>query len=101
MGVTMSELAAAGRDKLTLIASPPLSSFGYWVEQLIAESTGKEGKGILPVVGESVGTPAAYGNDRLFVYLRLDDDDTYDVAVQALEEAGHPIIRLRLRDLYA
>jgi transaldolase/glucose-6-phosphate isomerase len=100
LGVTMSELAAAGRDKLTLIASPALSSFGYWVEQLIAESTGKEGKGILPVVGEPVGTPAVYGNDRLFVYLRLDNDDTHDADVQALEEAGHPIVRLRLRDLY-
>jgi transaldolase/glucose-6-phosphate isomerase len=100
LGVTMSELAAAGRDKLTLIASPPLASFGGWVEQLVAESTGKEGKGILPVVGEPVGAPESYGQDRLFVYLRLDGDETFDARVQALEEAGLPVVRLQLRDRY-
>ncbi len=104
LGAILGELAEAGRDKVTLITSPPLTSFGDWVEQLIAESTGKEGKGILPVVGEPLGPPQVYGDDRLFVYLRLDDDDAsgdrYDAAVQALEDAGQPVVRLWLRDRY-
>jgi transaldolase/glucose-6-phosphate isomerase len=111
LGAVMGELAKAGRDKITLITSPHIVSFGNWVEQLIAESTGKEGKGILPVVGEPVGRPDAYGDDRLFVYLRLDGStglttngstrvDAHDAAVQALEDAGHPVVRLRLNDLY-
>ena len=100
LGAIMGELAKAGRDKLTLITSPEISSFGDWVEQLIAESTGKEGKGIVPVVGEPVGPPEVYGDDRLFVYLRLEGDATHDAAVEALEEAGHPVVRLRLRDRY-
>jgi transaldolase/glucose-6-phosphate isomerase len=104
LGAVLGELAEAGRDKVTLITSPPVASFGDWVEQLIAESTGKEGKGILPVVGEPLGPPSVYGDDRLFVYLRLDGDETsideYDAAVQALEDAGQPVVRLRLRDRY-
>ncbi len=96
----MGALALAGRDKLTLIASPPLANFGDWVEQLIAESTGKEGKGILPVVGEAVGKPSQYGDDRFFVYLRLEGDQTYDAKVRVLEEAGYPVVRLALADLY-
>ena len=100
LGAILGELAQAGRDKVTFVTSPQLVNFGDWVEQLIAESTGKEGKGILPVVGESLGAPGVYGDDRLFVYLRLDGDDTHDAAVQALEDAGQPVVRLRLRDLY-
>jgi transaldolase/glucose-6-phosphate isomerase len=100
LGVIISELAKVGRDKLTFIISPPLESFGDWVEQLIAESTGKEGKGILPVVGEPVGVPEDYGADRLFVYLRLAGDDTFDSAVQALRAAGQPVLQLDLHDLY-
>ena len=104
LGAVLGELARAGRDKVTFITSPMLGNFGDWVEQLIAESTGKEGQGILPVVGEPLGPPPAYGDDRLFVYLRLDGDqsslDEQDAAVQALEEAGQPVVRLRLRDLY-
>ncbi len=104
LGAVMGELGKAGRDKVTFVVSPPLSSFGDWVEQLIAESTGKAGKGILPVVGEPLGPPRVYDPDRLFVYLRLDDDDTsekvYDAALDALGEAGHPVVRFRLRDLY-
>jgi transaldolase/glucose-6-phosphate isomerase len=104
LGAVLGVLAMAGRDKVTFIPSPPLASFGDWVEQLIAESTGKEGKGILPVVGEPLGSPQVYGDDRLFVYLRLDGDDAsidvYDAAVQALEDAGQPVVRLRLRDRY-
>jgi transaldolase/glucose-6-phosphate isomerase len=70
------------------------------VEQLIAESTGKNGKGILPVVGEPLGSPDVYGEDRLFVHLQLAGDRSHDSAVQALENAGHPVVRLQLRDLY-
>ena len=100
LGVVLGELAKAGRDKVTLISSPQIASFGDWVEQLIAESTGKEGKGILPVVGEGVGSPANYGEDRLFVYMRLEGDDTYDGEMAELERAGHPLVRLSLHDLY-
>jgi hypothetical protein len=100
LGAIMGVLAKAGRDKITLISSPGLANFGDWVEQLIAESTGKEGKGILPIVGEPVGSPEVYGDDRLFVYLRLDGDTTHDDAVAALESAGQPLITLRLKDRY-
>ena len=100
LGVAMGDLANNGVDKLTLITSPALASFGDWAEQLIAESTGKEGKGILPVVGEPLDAPDVYGDDRLFVYLRIDGDDTYDDAVDALQKAGQPVIRLSLSDLY-
>lgn len=100
IGAIMGELAKAGRDKITFIISPQIESYGDWVEQLIAESTGKEGKGILPVVGEPVGTPDVYSNDRLFVYLNLTNDSTNDTAVQTLQDAGHPIIRVTLKDLY-
>jgi transaldolase/glucose-6-phosphate isomerase len=100
LGAIMGELTKTGRDKLTLIISPAFGSFGDWVEQLIAESTGKEGKGILPVVGEPLGGPDVYGNDRLLVYLRLAGDDTHDDAIQALGDAGHPVVRLHLDDLY-
>ena len=79
--------ANAGRDKATLVVSPPISTFGYWVEQLIAESTGKEGKGILPVEGETLGDPAVYGNDRVFVYLRTETE--FDAAQDdAMSAAG-------------
>ena len=83
-------LAVAGRDKVTLIASPGISSIGAWLEQLIAESTGKHGKGMIPVDGEEVGSPDVYGDDRLFIYLRLDSgaDPSQDAAVDALEHAG-------------
>ncbi|HET8854176.1 MAG TPA: hypothetical protein VFN02_16785 [Ktedonobacteraceae bacterium] len=100
LGAVMGELAIAGRDKVTLIASPSIAAFGPWVEQLIAESTGKEGKGILPVADEPVGPPAVYGEDRLFVYLRLEGDETYDAAVLPLIRAGEPIVQIHLRDLY-
>jgi glucose-6-phosphate isomerase len=100
LGAIMGELAKAGRDKITFVTSPQIASFGDWVEQLIAESTGKEGRGILPVVGEPLAQPAAYGDDRLFIHLRLDGDETHDATVATLETAGHPVVRLRLRDLY-
>jgi transaldolase/glucose-6-phosphate isomerase len=100
LGAVLGELAKAGRDKMTLVTSPAFASFGDWVEQLIAESTGKEGKGILPVVGEPVGAPDVYGDDRFFVYLRVAGDDAHDAPVQALEDAGHPVVHLHLDDLY-
>ena len=100
LGAVLGELAKAGRDKLSLIISPDMCTFGDWVEQLIAESTGKEGKGILPVVGESVGSPDVYANDRVFAYLRLSDDHTYDEALLAFESAGYPVVRLELKDVY-
>ncbi|MFQ5606021.1 MAG: glucose-6-phosphate isomerase [bacterium] len=99
-GTIMGELALAGRDKLTLIASPQIKHFGLWAEQLIAESTGKEGKGILPVDGEQVGSPEDYAPDRLFVYMRLAGDSTYDDKVQALRDARFPVVQLDLNDLY-
>jgi len=98
LGVVLGELAKAGRDKVTLLASPQICSFGDWVEQLMAESTGKEGKGIVPVVGEPVGPPDLYGKDRIFVHVRLNGDDTNDTAVAQLEKAGHPVVRLFLKD---
>ena len=100
LGAALGELALAGRDKLTLAVSPGVASFGAWVEQLIAESTGKEGKGILPVDGETLGEPSVYGDDRLFVHLRLDGDDSLDDAVGNLAAAGHPVVTLHLRDAY-
>ena len=100
LGATMGELAMAGRDKATLITSPSLSHFGTWVEQLVAESTGKEGKGILPVTGETVSSPDKYAKDRLFVYMRLNEDSTHDANLQSLKEDGQPVIQLNLSDVY-
>jgi transaldolase/glucose-6-phosphate isomerase len=97
LGAVMGELAVGGRNKVTLIASPKVATFGYWVEQLIAESTGKEGKGIVPIEGEPVGKPGVYGDDRLFVHIRMDGDAPHR-AVQALEKAGQPVVTLTLRD---
>ena len=88
LGAVLGAAALAGRDKLTLVLPESIATFGYWVEQLIAESTGKEGTGILPVEGEALGSPDVYGDDRLFV--ALGDDD----AVAPLEAAGHPVVRL-------
>ncbi len=100
LGAILGELAKAGRDKVTFITSQSLASFGDWVEQLIAESTGKEGKGILPVVGEPLVDSTGYGQDRVFVYLHLEGEDAHNAAVDALEAAQHPVIRLNLKDLY-
>ena len=97
LGGVMGKLATQGRNKLTLIMSPKVATFGYWVEQLLAESTGKEGKGIVPIEGEPVGKPGVYGDDRLFVYIRMDADPP-NRAVQALEKAGHPVVTLTMRD---
>jgi transaldolase/glucose-6-phosphate isomerase len=102
LGAVIGRAARDGRDKLTLVCSPGIASFGYWLEQLIAESTGKQGRGIIPVEGEALGPPAVYGRDRLFVYLRLADgaDAEQDAKVAALEAAGQPVVRIALRDAY-
>jgi transaldolase/glucose-6-phosphate isomerase len=100
LGTIMGELTKAGRDKITFIVSKPIASFGYWVEQLIAESTGKIGKGIVPIEGEAPGAPSVYGDDRFFVMLRLAGDKSLDAKAAALEKAGQPIIRIELADLY-
>jgi len=102
LGAVMGSLAKAGRDKVTIIASPALATFGLWVEQLLAESTGKEGTGLIPVAQEPVLNPAAYGTDRLFVYLRLkgDANTALDRHVQALAKAHHPVLQFDLRDRY-
>jgi transaldolase/glucose-6-phosphate isomerase len=100
LGAILGELTKAGRDKVTFVISPAIASFGDWVEQLIAESTGKEGRGILPVVGEPLGPPGVYGCDRLFVHIRLDSDGIHDAALAALQTAGHPVVRLNLHDPY-
>lgn len=102
LGVTMAELAKGGRDKLTFMISPEIESFGHWVEQLIAESLGKEGKGIIPVVGESVDAAHACGEDRLFVYLRLKPakDSQFEQKIEELKQSGHPVVQIELNDLY-
>ncbi|MBI4611625.1 MAG: bifunctional transaldolase/phosoglucose isomerase [Candidatus Rokubacteria bacterium] len=100
LGIAMGSAARAGRDKLTLITGPRLRPFGLWIEQLIAESTGKRGTGIVPVAGEPLGPPEVYGNDRLFVRLRLHggdvDEHERDGKVERLRAAGHPIVNIRL-----
>ncbi len=100
LGVALGELAKAGRDKLTFIISQEIESFGDWVEQLMAESTGKEGKGILPVVGEVLAAPQTYGDDRVFVWLHLKGDDSLAKAFESLIETGHPVIEIVLDDAY-
>lgn len=102
LGVLMAAMAGIGRDKLTLVTPSPIESFGLWAEQLIAESLGKEGKGIIPVVGEPLLGPQAYANDRFFVHLRLagEPDAATNAAVDAIAAAGHPVAQLELRDRY-
>jgi transaldolase/glucose-6-phosphate isomerase len=99
---TILGLAATGhgRDKVTFMASPRVASLGAWLEQLIAESTGKEGKGLIPVDREPSGDPASYGNDRLFVFLTMRGDDDQDQLATALQRAGHPVVRVTVEDPY-
>jgi hypothetical protein len=94
LGVALGEAALQGRDKATFVVSEPISSFGLWVEQLIAESTGKQGRGVLPVADEPLGEPESYGNDRLFVYLRSADapDAELDAKLAALGRVGQPVV---------
>jgi glucose-6-phosphate isomerase len=99
LGAVLGELARAGRDKATFIFSPQIESFGAWLEQLIAESLGKEGKGILPVVGDPLGGPADYAPDRVFISIRL-QGERQDEAFSALLAAGHPVVQIELTDRY-
>ena len=104
LGAVIGALAKEGRDKVTIYTSESLRSFGHWAEQLLAESLGKEGVGALPVAGASVGLPHDYVSDRLFIYLRVDNDSDVaeqDAAVRALREAGHPRVTIRLADKLA
>ncbi len=98
LGAILGTAAKAGRDKVTIIASPGIADMGAWLEQLLAESTGKQGHGIVPVDDEPLGAPGAYGQDRVFAYLRLTTapDAAQDAAVAALEQAGQPVVRLSL-----
>jgi glucose-6-phosphate isomerase/transaldolase/glucose-6-phosphate isomerase len=102
LGATMASLAQAGRDKVTLISSPQITTFGLWAEQLLAESTGKEGTGLIPVANEPIVSPTAYGTDRLFVYLRLKGDQNrqLDRQIAGLARHGHPVLTLILQDRY-
>jgi transaldolase/glucose-6-phosphate isomerase len=102
LGCILGVATLNGRDKLTFIASPQVASMGAWLEQLIAESTGKQGKGVLPLDAEPAGSPDVYGDDRVFVYLRHDAtaDADQDQAVERLEQAGQPVIRINMTDVY-
>ncbi len=101
LGASLATSAKAGRDKVTFVTSPAISGLGAWIEQLIAESTGKEEKGIIPIDGEPLGAPEVYGSDRLFVYIRYTEapDAKQEAAVAALEKFGHPVIRIEMADL--
>jgi transaldolase/glucose-6-phosphate isomerase len=92
-----------GRDKVTIITEPQIADLGAWLEQLLAESTGKQGRGFIPLAGEPVGPPQAYADDRFFAYLRLEgaDEQTQSEAVDALERAGHPVARIVLKDIWS
>jgi len=102
LGLILGVAAKKGRDKVTLITSPGISDFGAWLEQLMAESTGKEGKGLIPVDREALGSPEIYGKDRVFAYIRLEGgaDAKQDQAADAFAKAGHPVVRIALADIY-
>ena len=99
LGAALAQAAFRGaRDKVTFLASSQIATIGMWLEQLIAESTGKEGKGIVPVAGEPPGSPSAYSDDRVFVSLKCGDDSAHEALCRAVEDAGHPVVRIHLRD---
>ncbi|MDO8479382.1 MAG: ribose 5-phosphate isomerase B [Candidatus Rokubacteria bacterium] len=98
LGAALAGLGKAGRDKVTLVLSRKLRGLGPWIEQLLAESLGKDGKGLVPVDDEPLGPPAVYGEDRVFVAVTLDGDLSHDAALNELEDAGHPVIRIALRE---
>jgi glucose-6-phosphate isomerase len=103
LGAVLGTLGRAGRNKVTLVTSPGIGDAGAWLEQLLAESTGKQGKGLIPVDRETLGTPDRYGQDRLFAYLRLESapDAAQDRAVDALAKAGQPVVRISVTEPYA
>ncbi len=102
LGAILGVLGKSGRDKVTLVASPGIRDLGAWLEQLLAESTGKQGKALIPVDGERPGPPEVYGDDRIFVYLRLESapDAEQDAAVARLEQAGQPVVRIAVANPY-
>jgi transaldolase/glucose-6-phosphate isomerase len=102
LGIILGTAAKAGHDKVTIITSPDISDLGAWLEQLLAESTGKAGRGIIPVDREELGAPEVYGNDRVFVYLHTEHatDAASETKLAALEKAGHPVVRISMADIY-
>ncbi len=102
LGAALGQLALQGRDKVTLVTPAALASLGMWLEQLLAESTGKEGTGLVPVAGERPGEPSVYGEDRVFVHFRLGDEaeEPVEPRVAALKQAGHPVVTIQLADRY-
>jgi transaldolase/glucose-6-phosphate isomerase len=103
LGAVLGALAKTGRDKITFVIPGEIASFGDWAEQLIAESTGKDGHGVVPVVGEPLGEPEMYGRDRVFLHVSLSgaaDPADQATRLEALSAAGHPVVRLALRDAY-
>jgi transaldolase / glucose-6-phosphate isomerase len=102
LGIILGTAANAGRDKVTIITSPGISDLGAWLEQLLAESTGKIGKGIIPVDREALTSPDIYGDDRVFAYVRLENgvDADQEAKVAAIEKAGHPVVRITIADTY-
>src|SRR5690348_8260178 len=101
LGLAMGLAGLEGRDKVTILSSKKIADFGAWTEQLIAESTGKEGKGLIPVDGETLGDVSAYGNDRFFIDIRTEgeDDAAHDEKLTALEQAGHPVARIVMKSI--
>jgi len=98
LGAVLAGLARAGRDKVTLVLSEKIRALGGWIEQLLAESLGKDGTGLVPVADEPLGAPTVYGDDRIFVAIVLEGDTTHDAALAKLSDAGHPVLRLALKD---
>ncbi|MET4386313.1 transaldolase/glucose-6-phosphate isomerase [Bradyrhizobium sp. F1.4.3] len=101
LGLAMGLAGLEGRDKVTILSSNKIADFGAWAEQLIAESTGKEGKGLIPIAGEPLGEPSLYGNDRFFIDIRTEGeaDATHDQKLTALEQAGHPVVRIVMKSI--
>jgi transaldolase / glucose-6-phosphate isomerase len=101
LGLAMGLAGLEGRDKVTIFASAKVADFGAWAEQLIAESTGKEGKGLIPIEGETLGEPSVYGNDRFFIDIRTEgeDDAAHEDRLAALEQAGHPVARIVMKSI--
>ena len=101
LGLAMGLAGLEGRDKVTIFSSTKIAAFGAWAEQLIAESTGKDGKGLIPIDGETLGDPSLYGNDRFFIDLRTEGEDNsvHDEKLAALEHAGHPVVRIVLQSI--
>src|SRR6202012_1866623 len=99
--LAMGQAGLEGREKVTIFSSPKIADFGAWTEQLIAESTGKEGKGLVPIAGETLGNVSVYGNDRFFIDIRTEgeDDTAHDEGLDALGHAGHPVGRIVLKSI--